>query len=395
MDRIYMVDGTLREGEQSPGVHFTADEKLEIACALDRIGCPLLDVGMPAISADEREAIRAIAQAGLRAAIGVSVRLNRAEVDQAVACGADEIFLICPVSPVHLRSKLGTDEEGVRRLAEDVVRYGVHQGLVVNLVAEDACRAERPFLCKIVKDAHGWGGSRAFICDTVGIAEPFGMKSLIEEMRAMIPSEMELGCHCHNDLGLATANTLAAIEGGVRYPSVTVNGIGERAGNAPLHEVAVAAGKNLHIDHGIDLPGLYPLSKLVERCSGILIPPHAPVVGLNAFRHESGIHVDGILKDSRTYTGIDPRGLGREPVFILGKHTGTQLIRHLVEQRGYQASEGDVQEILRQVKEWKQRDGKGEIGRMVREVEEYYERSLGFPQEAFWEIVEGVMHPGE
>ena len=395
MDRIFIVDGTLREGEQSPGVHFTIAEKLEIARALDRIGVPLLDVGMPAVSPDEREAIRAIAQAGLRAAVGVSARLNREEVDQAVACGADEIFLICSVSPLHLRYKLGMDEEGVRRLAEDVVRYSVQQNLVVNFVAEDACRAETPFLCGIIKDAHHWGACRAFICDTVGVAEPFRMRSLIEEIRSAIPPEMALGCHCHNDLGLATANTVAAVEGGAQYPSVTVNGIGERAGNAPLHEVVVAAEKNLNRKHGIAMGGLYDLSKLVERCSGILIPPHAPVVGLNAFRHESGIHVDGILKHSRTYTGVDPQGLGREPVFILGKHTGTQFIHHLLQQRGYQAGEGEVQEILRRVKESKTRDGKGEIERMVREVEEYYERCLGFPQDAFWEIVEEVIqHSG-
>jgi isopropylmalate/homocitrate/citramalate synthase len=395
MDRIFIVDGTLREGEQSPGVHFTTDEKLQIAQELDRIGVPLLDVGMPSVSPDEREAIRAIAQAGLSASIGVSCRLNRNEVDQSVACGADEIFLICSVSPLHLRYKLGMDEEGVRRLAEDVVRYSVRRGLAVNFVAEDACRAEPSFLCGIIKDAHQWGARRAYICDTVGVAEPFQIRSLIEEVRSAIPPEMALGCHCHNDLGLATANTLAAVEAGVTHPSVTVNGIGERAGNAPLHEVVMTIEKKLNIKHGIAMQGLYGVSKLVERCSGILIPPHAPLVGLNAFRHESGIHVDGILKNSQTYTGVDPQGLGREPTFILGKHTGTQFIRHLLQQRGYQTDEGQLQDILSKVKEWKTRDGKAEIERMVREVEEYYERCLGFPQDAFWQIVEGVMHPGE
>ena len=394
MDEIYIVDGTLREGEQSPGVHFTTDEKLQIAQGLDRIGVPLLDVGMPSVSAEEREAIRAITQAGLRASIGVSARLNRDEVDQTVACGADEIFLICSVSPLHLRHKLGMDEVGVKKLAGDVVQYSVHKGLVVNFVAEDACRAEVPFLCNIIKDAHTWGARRAFVCDTVGIAEPFQMRSLIEEIQSVVPPEMALGCHCHNDLGLATANTVAAVAAGATYPSVTVNGIGERAGNAPLHEVVVAIAKNLNITSGIAMQGLYGLSKLVERCSGILIPPHAPVVGLNAFRHESGIHVDGILKNSQTYTGVDPHDLGREPTFILGKHTGTQLIRHLLQQRGYQADDQELQEILRRVKEWKTRDGKGEIQRMVKEIEGFYERCLGFPQDAFWEIVEGVMHPG-
>ena len=393
MDEVYIVDGTLREGEQSPGVHFTTDEKLQIAQELDRIGVPLLDVGMPSVSAEEREAIRAITRAGLRASIGVSARLSRDEVDQAAACGADEIFLICSVSPLHLRYKLGMNKSEVTVLAKDVIHYSMQKGLVVNFVAEDACRAEVPFLCEIINGAHTWGASRAFICDTVGIAEPFQMRSLIEKIRSALPPAMALGCHCHNDLGLATANTLAAVEAGVIYPSVTVNGIGERAGNAPLHEVMVAIAKHPNIKHGIAMKNLYGISKLVERCSGILIPPHAPVVGLNAFRHESGIHVDGILKHSQTYTGVDPHDLGRAPAFILGKHTGTQLIKYLLQQRGYQANEKELQEIREKVKEWKTRDGKAEIERMVKEIEGFYERCLGFPQDAFWQIVEGVMQP--
>ena len=391
MTKVYIVDGTLREGEQSPGVFFTTEEKVRIAKELDRIGVPILDVGMPSISIEEREAVRAIVNQGLRASVGVSIRLKKEEVDQAVECGAQEAFIICPVSSIHIRSKLGLDEEGLKRLAEEMVRYASEKSLLVNLVAEDASRADISFLCEILSRAYQWGARRAFLCDTVGIMDPFRFKDLVKRVRGKTPPELGLGVHCHNDLGLATANTLASIEAGAFYPSVTVNGIGERAGNPPLHEIVMALEKIFHREHGIDLEKLYDLSELVERCSGIFIAPHAPIVGLNAFRHESGIHVDGILKNSQTYNIIDPKEVGRSSAFVLGKHTGTQTIHHLLQQRGYEVSEAEVREILQKVKEKKLLDGKGGINRMVREMKDYYERALNFPMEAFWEMVREVL----
>jgi len=391
MGKIYIVDGTLREGEQSPGVYFTRDEKVEIARELDRIGVPILDVGMPSISAEERETISAIVHQRLRASVGVSIRLKKEEVNQAIECGVNEVFVICPVSSLHLKLKLSTDEEGVKSLAKEVVGYASRKGLLVNLVAEDASRAEIPFIKEILYHAYGWGAQRAFLCDTVGVMEPFRMKEMVKRVRDEIPSEMGLGVHCHNDLGLATANTLASIEAGADYPSVTVNGIGERAGNPPLHEIVLTLEKIFHREHGIDKTRLYRLSQLVEKCSGIFIPPHAPIVGLNAFRHESGIHVDGILKNSQTYKAIDPAEVGREASFVLGKHTGTQAILHLLKQRGYEAKEEGLREILQKVKEKKVAKGKGEIRKMAEEIEEYYKENLNFSMQDFWEIVKEVL----
>jgi len=391
-NRIHILDGTLREGEQAPGVHFTRDEKVEIARELDRIGVPHLDVGMPSVSSEEREIISAIAHQGLRASVGVSIRLKKEEVEQAIQCNVKEVFIICPVSSLHLRLKLGTDEEGVKSLAQEVIHYASQKGLLVNLVAEDASRAEIPFINEILSHAYGWGAQRAFLCDTVGIMEPFRMKDLVKRVRDQIPPEMGLGVHCHNDLGLATANTLASIEAGADFPSVTVNGIGERAGNPPLHEIVLALEKIFHREHGIDKKGLYRLSKLVEKCSGIFIPPHAPIVGLNAFRHESGIHVDGILKNSQTYKAIDPGEVERELSFVLGKHTGTQAILHLLKQKGYEAREDELREIQRRVKERKINGGKKGIREMAEEMERFYKNSLNFPMETFWEIVEEVLH---
>ncbi len=391
MDKVYIVDGTLREGEQSPGVYFTREEKVEIATELDRMGIPILDVGMPSVSEEERDAIREISCLGLRASIGVSIRLKKEEVDQAVQCNAKEVFIICPVSSLHLNIKLGTDETGVKTLAREVVGYASQKGLLVNLVAEDASRAEIQFVNEILCHAYGWGAQRAFLCDTVGVMEPFRMKEMVKRVRDQIPTEMGLGVHCHNDLGLATANTLASIEAGADYPSVTVNGIGDRAGNPPLHEIILSLEKIFHRKHGIEIKGLYGLSHLVEKYSGIFIPPHAPIIGLNAFRHESGIHVDGILKNSRTYKAIDPKEVGRESSFVLGKHTGTQTILHLLKQRGYEAKEEALKEILQRVKERKMAGGKREIRKMMEEIERYYQESLTFPMEEFWEIVDEVL----
>ncbi len=391
MDNIKMVDGTLREGEQTPGVIFTRDEKLQIARELDLTGIELLDVGMPAISEAERESISAIANEGLKASVGVSVRMRHKEIDQAVQCGADEIFLICPVSHLHIKSRLEIDEDDLQKLAEDMIRHATENKLVVNLVAEDASRSDMSFLIRVLNQTYDAGAQRAFICDTVGISEPFAMKTLIRSIREAIPKEMGLGIHCHNDFGLATANTLAAMEAGADYPSVTVNGIGERAGNAPLHEVVVAVEKLFQRTHGIDIHRLYGLSRLVEKCSGIFISPQTPIVGLNSFRHESGIHVDGILKNSETYTGLDPKDVNRSPSFVLGKHTGTQTIRHLLEHRGYDAHDKELEEILKLVKKRKISEGKDEIKKMAEKISAFHDQCLTFPLESFWTIVKEVL----
>ena len=395
MDQIKIVDGTLREGEQTPGVIFTREEKLQIARELDRTGVELLDVGMPAVSAEERASISAIAGEGLQASIGVSVRMRYEEIVQAIDCGADEIFLICPVSHVHIQSRLQTDENGLLQQAENMIRDAREKNLTINLVAEDGTRADTFFLIETLNRAYEAGAQRAFICDTVGISEPFAMKTLISRVRKEIPHEMDLGVHCHNDFGLATANTLAAMSAGANYPSVTVNGIGERAGNAPLHEVVTAVEKIFQKNHSIDMRRLYVLSRLVEQCSGIFITPHTPIVGLNAFRHESGIHVDGILKNSETYTGLDPSDVNRTPSFVLGKHTGIQTIRHLLDQRGYHANEKDLGRILRLVKERKTAEGKDEIKKMARDIEVFYDQCLTFPLASFWKIVHEVLEKHE
>ncbi len=391
MADIHFVDGTLREGEQTPGVFFTLEEKLAIARALDRAGVAILDAGMPAVSEDEQKALAAIAKLDLSASIGVSVRLSRTEIDLALECGADEIFLICPVSPSHLRYKLNMTEAELRREMERHIRYAAGKGLMVNLVAEDGTRGEPDFLGDLVTHAARCGAGRLFLCDTVGIADPFMIKRQVEDLRQAVGGRVAIGVHCHNDLGMATANTLAAIAAGADYPAVTVNGIGERAGNAALHEVAIAAQKNIGRSSGMDLTRMMELSALVEVSSGILIPPHAPIVGFNAFRHESGIHVDGLLKNGATYTGVKPETAGRKMSFVLGKHTGAGTIRHLLEKEKITADDGQVREILRRIKQQRSHKNKKEIAAMIQAVHRFHESSLNFPRQAFIDIVNEVI----
>lgn len=391
MRPVRFVDGTLREGEQTPGVHFTLDEKVRIAQALDKAGVDILDVGMPGVSEGERKAIQAIVKLGLKASVGVSVRMRKQEIDQAAACRADEIFIICSLSSIHMASKLNMTPPSVKSLAGEMTDYGMSKGLIVNLVAEDAARADIPFMMDVICHSHAQGAKRVFLCDTLGVLEPFKMKIMVEDLRAGIPEKMEIGVHCHDDLGLATANTIAAIAGGADFPAVTVNGIGERAGNAPLHEVGLGIEKILHRTSHLNHSRLYALSRLVEKCSGIFIPPHAPIVGLNAFRHESGIHVDGLLKDSRTYTGLAPEEVKRDAAIVLGKHSGTRTIDHLLQKKSIQADSDLLIQILEKVKAFKEAEEKAENQRMFEEIKKFYTRALSFPEDVFWEIVKKVM----
>jgi D-citramalate synthase len=392
---VKFIDGTLREGEQTPGVHFTMDEKIQIARSLDDAGVDILDVGMPGVSEGERKAIRAIANLGLKASVGVSVRMRKQEIDQAADCGAEEIFIICSVSSIHMESKLNMAPQDVKTLAGEMTAYGVSKGLVVNLVAEDAARADISFMTDVICLSHSKGAKRVFLCDTLGVLDPFKIKTMVEDVRAGIPTEMGIGVHCHDDLGMATANTLAAVGAGADFPAVTVNGIGERAGNAPLHEVGLSIEKILQRTSGLDHSRLYELSRLVEKCSGIFIPPHAPIVGLNAFRHESGIHVDGLLKDSRTYTGLAPEEVNRSSTIVLGKHSGIRSIEHLLQQKGIEADPALMMRILERVKIYKEVDEKKENQRMFEEIEQFYARTLSFPEDVFWDIVNRVTNEHE
>jgi D-citramalate synthase len=320
---IHIWDETLRDGEQTPGVVLTREEKIELAKALDDIGVSVIVAGFPINCEIEAQIIRTIAREGLTAKIGAVARGLKQDIDECLRCETDEIVTFIPSSDIHIQYKLRKTREKVLEMIQDTVQYASDH-VVTNFVAEDATRSDINFLITCLKTAEESGASRLVIADTVGCMYPPRMKLLIETIKPHL--NLPLSCHCHNDLGLATANTLAAIEGGVTYPQVTINGYGERAGNAPLDEVVINTEHLLNLKTSIKTDKLYELAKLAEKYFMIPIHQQKPLTGQKAFTHEAGIHVHGILRQKQTYELIDPQQLTRKTHFIIGKHTGDAML---------------------------------------------------------------------
>ncbi|MFT7623062.1 MAG: isopropylmalate/homocitrate/citramalate synthase [Myxococcota bacterium] len=372
---LNVVDCTLREGEQTAGVWFSVEEKLELVDALAASGVRWLDAGMPAVSEDERRFLRE-ATGRTAAQIGASVRALESEVQLALDTGCDEIYVICPVSTLHRQKRLGLDEDGLLRRIEAVVRAVVEGGRICNLVAEDASRAEPDALLRALDTGLQAGADRLFLCDTVGCWTPTSTKAIFERVAAQLPGAA-WGVHCHNDYGMATANTVAAIEAGCAWPTATINGVGERAGNASLVEVSAAADQLLGCQTGLDFERFAELSSLVERLTGFVVPQHQPMVGWNAFRHESGIHVDGLLKDTATYESVTPGMLGREHRYVVGKHSGRALLRRFAAEHGWPDDEETVSAVLEVIKSRRPDWARESVQRVRQAIDRYNHTCLG------------------
>lgn len=339
---IHIWDETLRDGEQTPGVVLTKEEKIELAKALDDIGVSVIVAGFPINCEIEAQIIRTIAKEGLNAKIGAVARGLKKDVDECLRCETDEIVIFIPTSDIHIQYKLQKTREQALQMIQDSIQYASDH-VTTNFVAEDATRSDFEFLIHCLKTAQNAGASRLVIADTVGTMYPPRMKSLIQQITSHI--SVPLSCHCHNDLGLATANTLAAIEGGVTYPQVTINGYGERAGNAPLDEVVIGTETLLGLKTQIKKEKLYQLAQLAEKYIMIPIHQQKPIVGQKAFTHEAGIHVHGILKERATYELIDPALLNRKTHFVIGKHTGDALMQAKLTELNYKTDKETRQRI--------------------------------------------------
>lgn len=347
---IRIWDLTLRDGEQTPGLAFSPQDKLDIAARLDAVGVHMADVSFPSSSAQECEATRMILDAGFRMGVNVTAMMRPEDVALAAELGAPEINMMAPLSDVHIDKKFGLDRATITRRIAGVFKSAAEAGIRVNFIGEDTSRADQAFARDVFQLAFDNGADKLVICDTVGVMEPARMGEMTHALLKGVDPAAVFAIHCHNDYGLATANTLAALDAGVHIATVTVNGIGERAGNASLEQVVLALEKLHKVDTGIDMRGLYDLSRLVEERSGMPIGITQPVVGGNAFTHESGIHVAAMLKDTTTYEALSPEYVGCKHRFVLGKHSGKNNVRRQLELLGMGFDERQLEEITREIK---------------------------------------------
>lgn len=346
---IWIIDTTLRDGEQAAGVVFSRSEKQKVASLLARAGVPELEVGIPAMGREEQEDIKSIVAMNLSLRLTCWCRAVLADIQAASKCCVNSVHISFPVSDI-LMPVFKTDRDAVLASLKEISRYALDNFKYVSVGAQDATRAERPFLQIFCDMAFQCGVHRIRIADTVGHLNPMQTYELITYLRRHTRCGI-LEFHGHNDLGMATANSVAALTAGAESVSVTVNGLGERAGNAALEEVVMAARYTLNTECGIDTTFFDSLSKLVEKASGRMVGGSKPVVGKSAFLHESGIHISGLIHNRQSYELFSAEIIGRKtPEFVVGKHSGRATVQQFLQKKGLVADDQISREMVNRIK---------------------------------------------
>lgn len=345
--KLRFFDTTLRDGEQTPGVSLNPEQKLEIATRLADIGVDVIEAGSAAASAGEQDAIRLISEAGLSAETCTFVRAVKSDIDYAADNSADSVHLVIPVSDLHITKKMRRTRQDVAQMAWDAVEYAKSRGLIVELSGEDASRADQEFLHKIYSEGVARGADRICFCDTVGLMTPEKIAEVIPPLARIAP----LSIHCHDDLGFALANTIAALKNGASCAHATVNGLGERAGNTPFEEVVMSLEVLYGYQTRIKKEEIYRLAALVSRLTGVPLPTNKAIVGEMAFTHESGIHAHGVIREPSTYESIRPETVGRKRRIVLGKHSGSASVNAALQEMKYFPDENQLKEIVKRIKQ--------------------------------------------
>lgn len=341
---IMLVDTTLRDGEQTAGVVFSNREKLRIAKMLDNLGVHQIEAGIPVMGGDEKQVIREMVGYGLQASIMAWNRANVEDIQHSLDCGVDAVAVSISTSDIHITHKLRTSREWVLKNMTKSVEFAKKSGVYVSVNGEDASRSDFDFLVKFIQEGRAAGADRFRFCDTVGVMEPFKTYEVIS--RLIDATGIEIEMHTHNDFGMATANALAGVKAGARFIGVTVNGLGERAGNAALEEVAMALKCLFDLHLGVNTRDFLNLCEYVARASGRTLYPSKPIVGANTFAHESGIHADGVLKNPSTYEVFSPEEVGLERQIIIGKHSGSKAVKMKFLEYGIDLSDEDADGLL-------------------------------------------------
>ncbi len=347
---VRVFDTTLRDGEQTPGVSLSVEQKVMIADALDKLGVDVIEAGTAIASEGDFEAIKEISSRGLKAEICSFARIKKEDIDAAADANADSIFMVAPSSDLHMNAKFpGKGRDYVVEKSVEAIEYAKERGLTVEFGAEDASRADFGFVLELFDAAVDAGADRLTFADTVGVMTPERSEEVIKKLKERY--SVPIAIHCHDDFGLATANTVFAVKAGADEFHGTINGIGERAGNAAIEEVVIALEFLYGIKTRINKERLYDTSKLVEKLTRVIVPPNKPIVGENAFAHESGIHTSALLRDAKTYEPISPEVVGRKRVIVLGKHAGRASVEAIMKELGYKATPEQMREILARIKE--------------------------------------------